>query len=297
MTGQRTLAALAFVALLAPRAGAEEIVKRVGRVTFRVDASRAFPGGVVAVRLDGRATVGSAWALLEGRRAPFYRDHGKTRALVPVALTAEPGPATLGVGIAARRGEQRIVIPIEIAARLYRPGSVSLPEEKRGLLDLPGAARDARRLLGLVRTESKTPAPGLLLAPVGTTGEGFGEPRTYAGLADVERHTDGLLGAQHRGLDYAVATGTPVRAPAAGIVLLAGPLTLSGHTVVIDHGQGVVSVLEHLSRVEVREGDAVAAGAVVALSGDTGMAPEPLLQWRVYLHGVPVDPGVLGSLL
>lgn len=296
MAGQRTLAALALVALLAPRAHAEEIVKRVGQVTFRVDATWAFPGGVVVVRLESRAALGSAWALLEGRRAPFYRNQGKTRALVPVALTAEPGPATLGVGIAARRGEQRIAIPIEIVARPYRPRSVSLPEEKRVLLHLPEAARDARHLLGLIRTESRSPSPGLFLSPVDATGAGFGEPRTYAGLADVESRTDGLLGEQHRGLDFALATGTPVRAPAAGTVLLAGPLTLSGHTVVIDHGQGVVSVLEHLSRVEVREGDTVAAGAVVALSGDTGLAPEPLLQWRVYLHGVPVDPTVLASL-
>jgi murein DD-endopeptidase MepM/ murein hydrolase activator NlpD len=80
-------------------------------------------------------------------------------------------------------------------------------------------------------------------------------------------------------------------------VLFAGPLSLSGATVVIDHGQGVVSVLQHLSRVDVRAGDAVAGAAVVGLSGDTGLAPEPMLQWRVYLHGVAVDPNVLGPLL
>jgi murein DD-endopeptidase MepM/ murein hydrolase activator NlpD len=66
---------------------------------------------------------------------------------------------------------------------------------------------------------------------------------------------------------------------------------------VIDHGQGVVSVLQHLSRVDARTGDVVPAAAVVGLSGATGLAPEPLLQWRVYLHGVAVDPTVLGPLL
>lgn len=297
MVGRRSLTALALLALLVPRAGAEEIVKRVGQVTFRVDVSRAFPGGVVVVRLDSRASIGSAWALLDGRRAPFYRYRGRTRALVPVALTAEPGPATLGVGIAARRGQQRIAIPIDIVARVYPPRSVSLPEEKKALVEAPDVPRDAQRLLGLIRTESKTPSPDLLLSPVGSTGAGFGEQRTYLGLPEIESRTDGLLGEQHRGIDYPLSPGTPVRAPAAGTVLLAGPLTLSGHTLVLDHGQGVVSVLEHLSRVDVHEGDSVAAGAFVALSGDTGIAPEPLLQWRVYLHSVPVDPTVLASLL
>jgi murein DD-endopeptidase MepM/ murein hydrolase activator NlpD len=67
--------------------------------------------------------------------------------------------------------------------------------------------------------------------------------------------------------------------------------------VVLDHGQGVVSVLHHLSRSEVRTGEVVQAAAVVGSSGDTGLAPEPMLQWRVYVHGVAVDPMALASLL
>jgi murein DD-endopeptidase MepM/ murein hydrolase activator NlpD len=66
---------------------------------------------------------------------------------------------------------------------------------------------------------------------------------------------------------------------------------------VIDHGQGVLSVLHHLSSVAVREGQSVAAADVIGLSGQTGLAPEPMLQWRVYLHGVAVDPLVLGPML
>ena len=286
-----------LLALLAPDAGAQEVVRRVGSVTFRVDVSSAFPGGVVAVRLSSRSRLGGAWALLDGRRAPFYSDRGVPRALLPVAASAEPGPATLGVEIAARRGEQRIAIPITILAREYRPRYVFLDEEKRALVARPEAAHDGRRLLAVLRTESEKPAPGLLLPPVSATGSGFGEPRTHTGSADVESRTDALQGEWHRGIDYAVPVGTPVRAPAAGTVLFAGPLTLSGQTVVIDHGQGVLSVLQHLSRVDARVGDSVAAASVVGLSGQTGLAPEPMLQWRVYLHGVAVDPTVLGPLL
>jgi murein DD-endopeptidase MepM/ murein hydrolase activator NlpD len=274
-----------------------EIVRRVGNVTCRVDLEHAFPGGVVVVRLSSRGRLGAAWALLDGRRAPFYLDHGRLRALVPVAVTTPEGPARLGVGLAARGGEQRIAISIEVAARDFASRSVSLSEAKRQLLDRPEADHDARRLLGVVRTESKTPVPGVLIPPVGTTGGGFGERRTYSGLEGVESRTDGLLGDYHRGVDYAVIPGTPVRSPAAGTVLLAGPLTLSGETVVIDHGQGVTSVLEHLSRIDVQVGDEVRAGAFVGLSGDSGLASEPTVQWRLYLHAVPVDPLTLGTIL
>jgi hypothetical protein len=277
-------------------AAAQEIVRRVGRVTFRVDASQAFPGGVVAVRLGSRTRLGSAWALLDGRRAPFYSERGVPRALVPVGMTAEGG-ATLGVGISARGGEQRISIPLTISAREYRPRHVVLGEEKRALLDRPDVTRDGRRLLALLRTESRDPAPGILIPPVGTAGSGFGEPRVIAGAPAVESRTDGLQGERHRGVDYRVPAGTPVRAPAAGTVIFAGPLALSGETLVIDHGQGVVSALLHLARIDVRVGDAVSAGAFVAQSGDTGLVPEPLLQWRVYLHAVPVDPNALAALL
>ena len=278
-------------------APAQEIVRRVGRVTFRVEISQAFPGGVVVVRLGSRGRLGTAWALLDGRRAAFYSDRGVPRALVPVAASAEAGPATLGVAIAARGGEQRVSIPITIAPRAYSPRYVALSEDLRARLRRPEVAHDGRRLLAVLRTESPKPAPGLLLPPVGATGSGFGEPRTYTGAADVESRIDALQGERHRGLDYAVPVGTPVRAPGAGTVLFAGPLALSGETIVIDHGQGVLSVLQHLARVDSRPGDPVAAAAVVGLSGDTGLAPQPILQWRVYLHAVAVDPTVIGPLL
>ena len=119
-------------------------------------------------------------------------------------------------------------------------------------------------------------------------GRGFGDPRNYTGIPDVEKRFDSLSSERHRGLDYPVPLQTPVRAPAAGSVLHAGTLGLGG---------GCVSVLQHLGSVAVREGDVVAAAAVVGLSGQTGLAPEPMLQWRVYLHAVAVDPLVLGLLL
>ncbi len=284
------------LALLSLPASAQEVTRKVGRVQVRADLSQACPGGVMVVRLSG-TRLGAAWALLEGWRAPFYPDGGVLRALVPVPASTEPGPATLGIEIAARRGEQRLVVPVQIAPRSYPRRSVVLGDGARALLGRTEVAHDARRLLGFIRTESTKPAPGPLSAPVPGDGTGFGELRIAAGASDAESRVDALTGERHRGLDYAVAAGTPVRAPAAGTVLFAGPLVLAGDTVVIDHGQGVISVLQHLGRVQVRAGDAIGAGSVVGLSGETGLAPGPLVQWRVSLHGVAVDPRALATVL
>ena len=294
---RRAVLLCSFLALAAPSAFPQEVVKRVGQVTFRVDQSRAFPGGVIVVRLSSRGRLGMAFAMLDGRRAPFYLAGGIPRALVPIPVTAVPGPNTLGIELVARGGRQRVPISVDIASRAYPARSVVIPEEKRALLSQPAITRDGRQLLSLLRTE--TPAePRALAAPITiVAGLGFGGEQTWLGGSPVESLTDAVFGEQHRGVDFAVPVGTVVMAPAAGTVLYAGPLTLAGQTVVIDHGQGVVSALFHLSRIDVAAAAGVEARALVGLSGDSGITPTPLVQWRTYLHGVAVDPAVLQQAL
>lgn len=98
----------------------------------------------------------------------------------------------------------------------------------------------------------------------------------------------------HRGVDYAAATGTPVVAPAAGYIRLVGRVSegfeLHGNTVGIDHGQGLLSIMIHLSRIDVNEGDFVRAGQRVGAIGSTGASTGPHLHWGLYLNQVAVDP-------
>jgi murein DD-endopeptidase MepM/ murein hydrolase activator NlpD len=162
------------------------------------------------------------------------------------------------------------------------------------MLTQPGGVRDGRLVQLYLRTVSaKQEWHGPFRAPVSAAPEAsFGCPQTYDAPAPVEAKTDAIWGEYHRGLDYLVPPGTPVSSPAAGNVLFAGPLVLTGETVVLDHGQGVVSVFYHLASTRVRGGDWVEAGAPLGLTGDTGMAPVPHLHWGVYVHGVAVDPHV-----
>jgi murein DD-endopeptidase MepM/ murein hydrolase activator NlpD len=88
----------------------------------------------------------------------------------------------------------------------------------------------------------------------------------------------------------AARRGAAVSAPAAGLVADVGDYILSGRTVLIDHGQGVVSAYFHLDTALVSQGDMVRAGQRIARVGATGLATGPHLHFGVYLHGMDVDP-------
>jgi len=109
----------------------------------------------------------------------------------------------------------------------------------------------------------------------------FGNARVY----------NGQPGAGHSGMDIAVPTGTPVKAPAAGVVTFAAPdLYLTGGTVLLDHGYGVSSNFLHLSRIDVKVGDRIAQGQVIGAVGATGRATGPHLHWGMNWFDVRIDP-------
>jgi murein DD-endopeptidase MepM/ murein hydrolase activator NlpD len=95
----------------------------------------------------------------------------------------------------------------------------------------------------------------------------------------------------HSGMDIAVPQGTPVKAPAAGVVTFAAPdLYLTGGTVLLDHGHGVSSNFLHLSRLDVKVGDRVEQGQMIGAVGMTGRATGPHLHWGMNWFEVRVDP-------
>jgi murein DD-endopeptidase MepM/ murein hydrolase activator NlpD len=112
----------------------------------------------------------------------------------------------------------------------------------------------------------------------------------------VQRVFNGKTQSTHFGLDFRVHTGTPVTAMNDGTVLLARFLYYEGNFVVIDHGQGLLSLYLHLSEFKVKEGDLVKRGQVVGLSGGTGRATGPHLDVRVRWQGIYLDPARLLQL-
>jgi murein DD-endopeptidase MepM/ murein hydrolase activator NlpD len=113
---------------------------------------------------------------------------------------------------------------------------------------------------------------------------------------DAERVFNGKTQSTHLGLDFRVPSGTPVAAMNDGTVLLARPLYFEGNFVVLDHGQGLLTLYLHLSEFKVKEGDQVKRGQVIGLSGGTGRATGPHLHVAVRWQGTYLDPAALMRL-
>ncbi len=109
----------------------------------------------------------------------------------------------------------------------------------------------------------------------------FGTRRTYNG---------GLLDTFHSGTDFGAAPGSPILAPAAGVVILAENLPVRGNATMIDHGWGVITGYWHQSEIQVSVGDVVMPGQTIGLVGSTGRSTGPHLHWEMWVSGVQVDP-------
>ncbi len=125
---------------------------------------------------------------------------------------------------------------------------------------------------------------------------GFEWPLTgrISGVYGSQRIYNGTPRAPHYGVDVARPTGTPVRAPAPGVVTLAQPdLFYSGGTIILDHGYGLSSSFLHLSKVEVKVGDEITTGDLLGEVGATGRATGPHLDWRMSWRDRRIDPQLL----
>jgi murein DD-endopeptidase MepM/ murein hydrolase activator NlpD len=122
---------------------------------------------------------------------------------------------------------------------------------------------------------------------------GFAWPASgrLSGFYGSQRILNGEPRRPHYGVDVAAPTGSPVTAPAPGIITLAeSDLYFSGGTIILDHGQGLSSSFLHLDEVLVETGDTVAQGDLIGRIGATGRASGPHLDWRMNWHDKRVDP-------
>ncbi|MEX0624688.1 alpha/beta fold hydrolase [Saccharospirillum sp.] len=130
--------------------------------------------------------------------------------------------------------------------------------------------------------------------------EGWQEPFIWpafgriSGVYGSQRILNGDPSAPHWGIDVAVPTGTPVYAPASGVVTLAEPdLYFSGGTLMLNHGMGLSSSFLHLSRLLVSPGEQIEQGQLIAEVGTTGRSTGPHLDWRVNLADVRIDASLM----
>jgi murein DD-endopeptidase MepM/ murein hydrolase activator NlpD len=260
------LLSLLLLALAAPAAPPEE-ARTAGVV----------PGGVVRWAGEGISLCGDAhetWVPLDG--ACYYpADLGLAEGTVLDVFRERNG---------LRETARLRVLPFPYAEERLRvdPRKVTLSEKDR-----LRAERERRLVVPLfsIRTEpafSLPLGPPLAKAPLPRN---FGHRRVFN---DQPR-------SPHGGADYRAATGTPVLATEAGLVVLTGRHFYAGGSVYLDHGGGLLSVYMHLSRIDVKQGQRVAKGERVGLSGATGRVTGPHLHFGLRWRGARVDPALLLS--
>lgn len=120
------------------------------------------------------------------------------------------------------------------------------------------------------------------------------EDARISGVYGSQRIDNGVPKAPHMGLDMAVPAGTPIHAPADGVVSFAAKdLFLTGGTVLIDHGYGLDSSFLHMSRVDVKVDERIRRGQIIGLAGMTGRATGPHVHWGFNWFDVRLDPALL----
>lgn len=246
---------------------------------FAADQDERRPGGIA--RLDVGPASGPAPDVTFGDRPVLvYRDGTRWRAAVGIPLDTEPGEVQVRVG-----GESR---EIAVVPHAYREQRLTVTNQShvtpdQAQLERIGAER--KIIDAALKRFRPLPLDGIALAaPVeGPRSSSFGLRRFFN---DQPR-------SPHKGMDIAAPEGTPVAAPRPGVVAAIGDYFFNGNTVIVDHGQGLVTLYCHLSEIAVAEGDEVGTGSRLGSVGSTGRVTGPHLHFGVYLGGTPVDPALL----
>jgi murein DD-endopeptidase MepM/ murein hydrolase activator NlpD len=239
------------------------------------------PGGVAYVTVPG------------GTKAPVvtYGDHRAA-----VIKRSESWVAIIGIPLTAKAGRQTLKVvgedgPVEVNFEIldkrYRTQQLTIKNQRQvdpNPDDLKRIEQEQARSNDALARFTATGTPVLqLTSPVtGKRSDSYGSRRVFNGQPRNP----------HSGMDIAAPTGTPIHAPAAGLVVEAGDFFFNGNTLYIDHGHGLVTMYCHLDSIAVKLGDLVKSGDVIGAVGATGRVTGPHLHWGVALNRAMVDPSL-----
>jgi murein DD-endopeptidase MepM/ murein hydrolase activator NlpD len=240
--------------------------------------NKPVPGGVAVIELGN--STNAPQARYQGKPTLVVREDGQRWiAIVGIPLSVKPGAQQLEIDGRVRT--------FQVESRDYRAQHITLKNQRQvnpNPADLKRIKRELDEQNRAYRQFSASQPSNLLFdRPVnGPLSSPFGLRRFFNG---EERNP-------HSGLDFAAKTGTPIKAPAAGKVILTGDYFFNGKTVFVDHGQGLISMFCHLSEIGVKGGEQLARGQVLGKVGATGRATGPHLHWNVSLNDARVDPAI-----
>ncbi len=201
---------------------------------------------------------------------------------VSVSPMLDPATYTVTLELKLSDGsELALGFSLVVAPGRFSFERIDVPAGRQNLLDAQKIQEELQRLdaLAALRTEERyweLPFDYPVHAAVSSY---FGSRRSYGGA----------FNSYHSGTDFRAASGTPVRAPADGVVVLAEPLFVRGNSIVLDHGWGVLTGYWHLSEIDVEVGQFVHRGEVIGKVGNTGLSTGAHLHWQMWVSGIPVN--------
>lgn len=243
----------------------------------------AVPGGIVVIDLGPveNSDNNTVPILHYGKhRVMVQADQGRWKAIIGIPLGAKPGHhqltradgSTLDFRIEKKNYASQYITIKNKRKVNPNPQDMTRIRSERGRIN---SALAHWREASEVDTTFTLPVPGRLSSPFGLRRYFNQQPRK-----------------PHSGIDIAAAEGTPIRAPAAGRVIDTGEYFFNGNTVFLDHGQGLVTLYCHMSKIGVKVGQTVKQGDVIGAVGQTGRVTGPHLHWSVSLNDARVDPGL-----
>ena len=239
--------------------------------------SESFPGGLRLVAL-GPATTPEPVVSFDHHRVMVIQARGKWLAVVGIPLDAPVGTANLELAGGS-------AVPFAVGPKAYTVQRLSVAPAQVDLApqDASRAAHERERIHAVISGFTPGPTALTLAQPVpGVRSSSFGLRRVFNGEARNP----------HTGMDIAAPTGTPILSAAAGTVVDTGNYFFNGNTVILDHGQGLLTVYCHLSSIAVHDGDVLRLGQAIGKVGMTGRATGPHLHFAVVLNQAFVDPAL-----
>lgn len=270
--------------LIALRSGLTGLLLLVAVEVLALPAHSPRPGGIAVIEIGAGRNGVTPRAQFGETRALVTAEGDKWFTVIGIPLDQPLGQATVTISMPGETDRREV---FEVVAHDYREQRITV--ENRSYvnpdpLQLERIANERKVIdSALVNWRDQALAVTVFVAPVdGPRSSSFGLRRFFN---DQPR-------APHKGMDIAADTGTPVVAAAAGTVTVTGDFFFNGQTVIIDHGQGLVTMYCHLDRIDVEHGQTVTAAADIGAVGETGRVTGPHLHFGSYLNGTAVDPAL-----
>jgi murein DD-endopeptidase MepM/ murein hydrolase activator NlpD len=239
---------------------------------------RIGPGDIMVVTV--RKAGGPVEGTFNGKKIYFNPVKDYSEAVVGIDLLMEPGKYKLEI----KTGNATAHRIVKVSKKKYPLQRLTLPEDMV-VLSPENEARVEReqvKMAALWPIDSLRIWSGDFIDPL--PGKGVGT------VFGVRRIINKIPKSPHTGVDISADEGDPILAPNDGVVVLVDDEFYTGNCVVLDHGQGIYTMFFHLSKINVRYGQAIMKGDVIGLVGATGRATGPHLHWGARIQGARVDP-------